>query len=946
MMKWLVVVLVIGTSFSLPSENSPPLAVDQSLIALEAEPLLSDPNIQVCHGPEDCNNHGFCDSNNLCRCAPGWAGIDCSVEFTCPNNCSSNGVCRAHTCFCYHGYTGSDCAIALFCPNNCNANGRCDRGRCVCDPGFDGDDCSKEVGCAYKCVHGQCTNQVCVCEEGYYGPDCSDIDYCLTNCSNHGSCKERRCMCDYGFTGVVCSTMIPCPNSCSHKGECVNGTCMCDLGFTGIDCSEDCCPDQNTQCSAGKMCSYPACQCHNDCNGNGICHRGRCICARGFFGDDCAMKYCPYNCSMHGSCDYAVGECTCDSGWKGLDCATVECPNDCSGRGECMLFGGTSRICLCEEGFTGSDCSQPIPCPSDCSGRGRCVIGKCICENGRDGIDCSEVVPPWVPCENDCYNHGRCENGACVSCEAGWEGKFCQTKKIVETKPDGTVKCPGEPECSSHGLCGPGGKCFCSADYLGESCAIKKCPDNCNGRGDCKGGRCMCRSPYHSGPLESCEFISCPNNCTAATQGNCKKDIGKCSCIPPWTGEDCSIKPCPGSPQECSNQGQCDHKTGTCDCLPDYAGNDCSIFLRCPNDCSGNGVCYRGSCYCYSNFTGEACKSIKRPPPPPGFDWAAPLKAAQQLFATSRSINPPPGPVPASFSIQDRQELFKDAYGDKWLRYWNLVTQNSRTLNTFTKAVTSAPLASDTSAATAAAVVEQQKQLFKQVFGDNEWQASWDAIMNSTSTKEQFQKMFGSPDILPIVDGGDARGPGLPPPPPIARDPTSGTVSDQRIQLFTDVFGKGEGLAMEMLIFGNRTKRDLFTKAFSEWLKENADRDIKSRRENWEDDMLQLMTDSIGDDGPKILREIYADPVRASLFRNAFASYLNENPSPLPTEQKQTTASSYYAQANNFAQISQKEQEEKQMLSRLIEPSSIAPKTSFFRGSDVPTSNHRAPPPV
>lgn len=62
-------------------------------------------------------------------------------------------------------------------------------------------------------------------------------------------------------------------------------------------------------------------------------------------------------------------------------------------------------------------------------------------------------------------------------------------------------------------------------------------------------------------------------------------------------------------PNDCSNQGICHN--GTCFCNNQFKGVDCSQYEDpCPNDCSGNGVCddILGKCVCKEEYVGQACE--------------------------------------------------------------------------------------------------------------------------------------------------------------------------------------------------------------------------------------------------------------------------------------------------------------------------------------------------
>ncbi|OQS07457.1 hypothetical protein THRCLA_00528 [Thraustotheca clavata] len=96
---------------------------------------------------------------------------------------------------------------------------------------------------------------------------------------------------------------------------------------------------------------------------------------------------------------------------------------------------------------------------------------------------------------------------------------------------------------------------------------------------------------------------ACPNKCSG--HGTCgANDV--CNCEQNWVNADCSGRLCPFARAwqdtakynndahyytECSGRGYCDRSTGVCQCDNDFTGSGCRR-MRCPNDCSGHGVCY------------------------------------------------------------------------------------------------------------------------------------------------------------------------------------------------------------------------------------------------------------------------------------------------------------------------------------------------------------------
>lgn len=166
-------------------------------------------NFDAC--PNACSKRGECKAN-VCVCADGFAGADCSVETgSCPSNCMGNGACLNNTCFCFPGYVGASCERrTTLCPNDCSR-------------------------------HGECLDTLCVCDEGYTGKDCSDnLASCPDACSSSGECVDGRCLCYPGFIGANCGERRKfCPNACTGRGTCMpSGMCQCHTGWTGLTCSD------------------------------------------------------------------------------------------------------------------------------------------------------------------------------------------------------------------------------------------------------------------------------------------------------------------------------------------------------------------------------------------------------------------------------------------------------------------------------------------------------------------------------------------------------------------------------------------------------------------------------------------------------------------------------------------------------------------------------------
>ncbi|XP_067323757.1 tenascin-R isoform X2 [Anolis sagrei] len=170
----------------------------------------------------------------------------------------------------------------------------------------------------------------------------------------------------------------------------------------------------------------------------------------------------------------------------------------CSGHGN---FSLESCGCICSEGWTGKNCSEPL-CPMGCSSRGVCVDGQCICDGDYSGEDCSEAR-----CATDCTFRGLCVDGECI-CEEGFAGEDCSE-----------LRCPAD--CSGKGKCA-NGTCICQEGYVGEDCGQLRCLNACSGRGSCQEGLCSCEEGYQ-GP--DCSAVAPPESLRVAAISDRSVDL-------------------------------------------------------------------------------------------------------------------------------------------------------------------------------------------------------------------------------------------------------------------------------------------------------------------------------------------------------------------------------------------------------------------------------------
>ncbi len=137
--------------------------------------------------------------------------------------------------------------------------------------------------------------------------------------------------------------------------------------------------------------------CPGDCNGNGECVDGECVCFTGLASsiENATVDYAGVDCSI-AVIKLPKAICTafasCELCNQGVDGDGQKCDwHTCGGAGICLVsaVAGTYEGCDAQLQCAGTVVFAPGECPDNCSASGVCSEnGTCICKKGVTGINC------------------------------------------------------------------------------------------------------------------------------------------------------------------------------------------------------------------------------------------------------------------------------------------------------------------------------------------------------------------------------------------------------------------------------------------------------------------------------------------------------------------------------------------------------------------------------
>lgn len=319
---------------------------------------------------------------------------------------------------------------------------------------------------------------------------------------------------------------------------------------------------------------------------------GKCFCYLGYEGDDCSRVLdCPDECNLHGACHH--GECFCEPGFSGEACeTTIDCPNKCNGNGLCK-----HGQCFCDPGFGGKDCSIKLTCPRNCSSSGVCIQGICICLRGFTGADCATTIEGS---KTDKLWHELQGLQTLAQLDGGVTTDQVQLEKLMHKPHSDILLEMIQLEEHDH------------QDWWNAHSSSRKLLFNSDqpsamgldNLGENRFTIMLAQQEVGTHPTVL------PIAQESASQSAKNGTLWSTSRLSQSASKDATDKSLnQACLNQCSQQGSC--KGGKCYCDPGYIGDDCGKSVECPNSCTNHGICQFGLCFCDPGWTSHDCSAVQ-----------------------------------------------------------------------------------------------------------------------------------------------------------------------------------------------------------------------------------------------------------------------------------------------------------------------------------------------
>uniref|UniRef100_T1JFI7 Multiple epidermal growth factor-like domains protein 8 n=1 Tax=Strigamia maritima TaxID=126957 RepID=T1JFI7_STRMM len=310
-----------------------------------------------------------------CNCYLGWTEVDCSANCGCNNHSTClQGVGMCDECqdwteglFCERCKAGSygNATKSQGCRKcNCNehgseSDGYCDTvtGVCFCQDHTAGEHCEQcELGyygdprnggnCFLKCGSRQLLTSI---QKGGLGsqPGSSLGDSCLWILTVHPDLKQNLFLRDSATPSIHLTIQpdlnVKCSENFVYIFDGLPGFVLQDPHrdwqnkVLGVFCGSNINKSIEVEAKSGFLTvfyqrddpmqgfnsTFRVETCSEKCPGNQLCIQGWCQCQKGFAGPNCSLRICPNHCSQlqwRGVCNEEYGVCLCEPGFTGIDC--------------------------------------------------------------------------------------------------------------------------------------------------------------------------------------------------------------------------------------------------------------------------------------------------------------------------------------------------------------------------------------------------------------------------------------------------------------------------------------------------------------------------------------------------------------------------------------------------------------------------------------------------